>query len=519
LGIGGQKHAVDPTIEKANIAVFIFKERVGAGTWEELTSLRDREEENKITVIPFFPAEAPDRKKLRKLDFVKKWYELLKKEKELTSGWFESSSKSITLKPYKNISHLKKLALELLQELLAPIVSEHNEQPISEPHKPDRIEKSDEIFDFDSKTNIFEYDSRVVKRYRELLKDDVKSSFPDSLSSSEFLREAGYFKDGCLTIAGILLFSKQPSQSAFIPTAIIKCTKYFGNNKTDKRSSKDLTVPFLDQITQARQFVANNIEKRENPSSESMTAAIEYEYPMVAVREIIANAICHRKYDDKKRLTYIRIFSDRIEVSSPGRWAASKDKPLDSSTSLADLMKYGSISRNFRLARAVSDVRMMEMDGRGIPQALDDCQKVNAPVPMVIEQDGFVIVEIYPVSDWDADTEFENEIQAYRKKTHALHEYLPVAGFATHIKVPIDIQDIYIPLRAMVNLTSFADTKFYSDTSEAEKCLARNDAALEIPLLNAFGEAEKRGRNALVILGDPGSGKTTHLSVCFCGVC
>jgi formylglycine-generating enzyme required for sulfatase activity len=111
----------------------------------------------------------------------------------------------------------------------------------------------------------------------------------------------------------------------------------------------------------------------------------------------------------------------------------------------------------------------------------------------------------------DSEANLEAEIEIYRKKAQALHEHLPVAGFATQIKVPVDIQDIYIPLRAMVNLTGFDDIKCYGDACEAEKYLALHDAALEIPLLDAFGEAEKRGRKALVILGDPGSGKTTYL--------
>ena len=107
--------------------------------------------------------------------------------------------------------------------------------------------------------------------------------------------------------------------------------------------------------------------------------------------------------------------------------------------------------------------------------------------------------------------ELEKEILVYRKKAETLHKYLPIAGFATQIKVPVDIQDIYIPLRAMMNLSGLDDIEFYSDACEAEKHLARHDAALEVPLAHAFAEAEKRNRKALVILGDPGSGKTTHL--------
>ena len=42
------------------------------------------------------------------------------------------------------------------------------------------------------------------------------------------------------------------------------------------------------------------------------------EYPQFAVREAIVNAICHRDYRLKGRRTEIRMYSDRLEVISPG---------------------------------------------------------------------------------------------------------------------------------------------------------------------------------------------------------
>lgn len=109
------------------------------------------------------------------------------------------------------------------------------------------------------------------------------------------------------------------------------------------------------------------------------------------------------------------------------------------------------------------------------------------------------------------ELELEDEIKFYRKKAEFMFDSIPLAGFATKLKVPIDIDDIYIPLRAMVNLKGIDDIVCYGDSQEAEKRLAKCNAGLEIPLLDAFSEAEKRGRKGLVILGDPGSGKTTHM--------
>jgi hypothetical protein len=114
-------------------------------------------------------------------------------------------------------------------------------------------------------------------------------------------------------------------------------------------------------------------------------------------------------------------------------------------------------------------------------------------------------------SKLEKEPELEDEINFYLKIAESMFDSSPVAGFATKLKVPIDLDDIYIPLRAMVNLKGIDDIECYGDSQEAEKNLAKCNAGLEIPLLDAFSEAEKRGRKGLVILGDPGSGKTTHM--------
>jgi Domain of unknown function (DUF4062)/NACHT domain len=137
-------------------------------------------------------------------------------------------------------------------------------------------------------------------------------------------------------------------------------------------------------------------------------------------------------------------------------------------------------------------------------QALNDWRKEREPKPQTgpKENKGAPVHEV--------DEGLEEEIRLYCQKADALHATLPVAGFVTQLKVPIDIEDIYVPLHAMVDLRGIGGECF-SDASHAEDVLRKYGAALEIALPEAFRQSAMRQRRGVVILGDPGAGKTTHM--------
>lgn len=101
------------------------------------------------------------------------------------------------------------------------------------------------------------------------------------------------------------------------------------------------------------------------------------------------------------------------------------------------------------------------------------------------------------------------ELPRYREAALSLHGSLPIAGFKTKARVAIRLDELYVPLRAMLD-TRFSGGCEFADARDAEERLRVHGAA-EIPLIEAFRAAAERGRRGLVILGDPGSGKTTHL--------
>jgi formylglycine-generating enzyme required for sulfatase activity len=110
----------------------------------------------------------------------------------------------------------------------------------------------------------------------------------------------------------------------------------------------------------------------------------------------------------------------------------------------------------------------------------------------------------------EVDEDLEEEIREYCKKADALHATLPMAGFVERLKVPINIEEIYVPLHAVLDLRGI-DGEFFRDATQAEVELRKRGAAHEIALPEAFRQCAERKRRGVVILGDPGAGKTTQL--------
>jgi formylglycine-generating enzyme required for sulfatase activity len=97
-------------------------------------------------------------------------------------------------------------------------------------------------------------------------------------------------------------------------------------------------------------------------------------------------------------------------------------------------------------------------------------------------------------------------IEIYEDKAAAKHEFVPLLGFSQiRVRLSLTLEDLYVPLHAAYHPGRGADF------GAGEQALAQAGDAQHLPLSAAFTLAAKDKRRGLVLLGDPGSGKTTHL--------
>ncbi len=392
IGIGGQNHAVKPYLKTTDIAIFIFKEKIGDVTWEELEYCRQKG----IPLIAAFPSRPPNIEKFNDQKYVEEWSELLKKRDSLVKDWNKENSRSITpVDPYTDINHLVSILNERLLDTLPDLILKHDtdsEFLIAQ----NNLSITENFVTLNSVSQVREFSEKIVDKYRYLLRNEANSISSSKMDNNAFLHSIGCLRENFLTYTGILLFVDKPS--IYLPSAIIRATKYEGKTKTSSRIRKMFDGPIFDQILESRQFIEDNIESRDSISNYSSKSEKIFRYPMKCIREILANAICHRDYKEGERAVYTRIFSDRIEISNPGGWASREIKE-DTSISLIDLVGEP-VERNLSLAKAVSAIDMMEIEGSGLETAVQDCKTINSPIPIVKNKDGYITVSIFPRKHW-----------------------------------------------------------------------------------------------------------------------
>jgi ATP-dependent DNA helicase RecG len=107
---------------------------------------------------------------------------------------------------------------------------------------------------------------------------------------------------------------------------------------------------------------------------------------MKALREAITNAVMHRDWFMEGANVFVEIYTDRIEISSPGG--------LPKGMKLADLGRK-SIRRNALLADMLHRIAFIEKAGTGIKRMREEARAQHCPAP-IFEENGFFTAIFYP---------------------------------------------------------------------------------------------------------------------------
>ena len=184
------------------------------------------------------------------------------------------------------------------------------------------------------------------------------------------------------TVAGLLLFGRNPQR--WLRSAEITAVRYAGETMSDDFIREDIRGVLPDQIRKAEAFVKANMRRGMRIKGFEREEAPEY--PISVVREAIVNAVAHRDYSIRGDNIRVLMFSDRMEVYSPGRLPGhvTLDNIIDE--------RY---SRNEAIVHVLSEMGFIERLGYGIDRMIAVCQQEGLPPPDFSETSAGFQVTIY----------------------------------------------------------------------------------------------------------------------------
>ncbi len=182
--------------------------------------------------------------------------------------------------------------------------------------------------------------------------------------------------------AGVLFFAKNVRH--FFNQAYITCLLAKGTDKVHLLDRKDFDGGGVADIEDALRFIERNT--RTAYRIERLRRENIPEYPMKALREAVTNAVMHRDWFIEGANVFVEIYTDRIEVVSPGG--------LPKGMTLADLGTK-SVRRNALIADLLHRIDFIEKAGTGVKRIRDEARDGGYPEPRW-EANGFTTAIFRP---------------------------------------------------------------------------------------------------------------------------
>ncbi|MBN1552346.1 putative DNA binding domain-containing protein [bacterium] len=170
---------------------------------------------------------------------------------------------------------------------------------------------------------------------------------------------------------GVILFGNSSARERFFPDAQVRCARFAGKEKVDFIDRLDIEGTVLDTLTEVPKFIRRNT--RMAAKIEGMQRQDIPEYPVIALREALTNAVAHTDYTLRGMQIMVAIFSDRLEIQNPGM--------LPFGMTLDDLKSGVSKIRNPVIARVLRELDYMEKWGTGYRRIIEDCDAGGYPHP------------------------------------------------------------------------------------------------------------------------------------------
>ncbi|KKL55648.1 hypothetical protein LCGC14_2253320, partial [marine sediment metagenome] len=182
---------------------------------------------------------------------------------------------------------------------------------------------------------------------------------------------------------GILLFGK--NRMKYFPDINIRCVRFSGNDRDKVLDHYDIDIALPLAIEEAINFV-EKVSFKFSKFGKIYREDI-LQFPSVAIRESIINAVVHTDYSIKGTSIQIAIFDDRIEITNPGA--------LPYGLTLTEALNGMSLLRNRVIGKIFKELKIIEQWGSGFARIFNHCAKLGYKKPKIEELGHFFRITIY----------------------------------------------------------------------------------------------------------------------------
>ncbi|HEX8245055.1 MAG TPA: ATP-binding protein [Longimicrobium sp.] len=187
---------------------------------------------------------------------------------------------------------------------------------------------------------------------------------PGTREPRALLRGLGVLNGDNLLNAAVALFTRGDRLLPFYPQCSLRMAAFKGVDKSEFLDNRQVVGNVFDILMAADRFIRMHVPVAGRVVPNLFERVDDPLYPPVALREALANAVCHRDYAAAGGSVALAIFDDRLEISNPGR--------LPSAFTVEDLARpHVSIAMNPVIASVLYRRGIIEQWGSGTLKILE----------------------------------------------------------------------------------------------------------------------------------------------------
>jgi len=200
---------------------------------------------------------------------------------------------------------------------------------------------------------------------------------------AEILRHFDLAQDSKINNAAMVLFARK--MPAAYSQCFIRMGRFLDDTMDDVLDSKQFRGNAFQLLHGAQEFVRKHIPISSRFDPNQFERIDEAALPLLAVREAIINAICHRDYANRAGDISLYIFNDCLEIHNIGH--------LFGGLTVEELsIRHPSRRRNEKVAQVFHARKLIDRFGGGTRRMVRLCEESGLPAPTFIEEsDGLLV--------------------------------------------------------------------------------------------------------------------------------